>query len=95
VPIRHSLEAFNAAVKQAAPDAVISDTEIRELSKPNGRLSHPHPGDEGFDPAFDRKHYLRRQSKNTRITIFEGGHEGIATAALHWFDQHPASESGK
>lgn len=88
VPIRHSLEAFNAIVAELAPQAAVTEIEINQLSKADGRLLHPRDGDEGFDPSFNRQHYLRRKSHNTRITIFEGGHEGIATAAMHWFDQH-------
>jgi len=32
--------------------------------------------------------YLRRYAGPSRVTIFEGGHEGIAAAAIEWLDQH-------
>ena len=92
VPIRHSLEAFNAIVRQDEPKAVLSESEIEQLSRLGGRLKQPQVGDEGFDPAFGRDYYLRRRSRDTRITIFEGGHEGIASAAVDWFDSHSDSK---
>ncbi len=87
VPVRHSLEAFNA-IAQAVGGRQISDTEIDELSEPSGRLTHPKPGDVGFDLSFARQTYLRRQAGKARVTIFEGGHEGIASAAIDWFASH-------
>ena len=40
------------------------------------------------DPYYGEKRVLlRRQSKNARITIFDGGHEIIPNAALHWLQQ--------
>lgn len=87
VPILHSIVAFNR-IADANQTEAVSDEEIRALSLPSGRLAAPKPGDEGFDPSFGRQHYLRRHSGNARLTIFEGGHEGIATATMAWFDRH-------
>jgi len=40
------------------------------------------------DPYYgDKRVLLRRQSNNARITIFDGGHEIIPNAALHWLQQ--------
>ena len=88
VPIRHSIDAFNK-IAEAARAEPVSETEITQLSRAGGRLQKPQPGDVGFDPTFDRKFYLRRRAGNARITIFDGGHEGIATAAIAWFEKHP------
>ena len=88
VPIRHSIDAFNV-IASANGTPQISESEMESLSLPTGRLAKPNAGDEGFDESFGRKHYLRRHSKNARLTIFEGGHEGIAQATVAWFDSHP------
>ncbi len=92
VPIRHTLEAFNAVVKghvaTGKPDETITEDEILQLSQRNGRLKAPRPGDELLDEAWRRQIYLRRQSGNTRVSIFEGGHEGIAAAMMEWFKTH-------
>jgi len=87
VPVRHALQAFNAlaAAKHAG---LIRETEIAQLSRDDGRLKQPRPGDEGFDRSFARRYYLRRTAGDCRITIFEGGHEGIARAAVAWLAQH-------
>lgn len=88
VPIDQSLTAFNV-IAAANGDAQISATEREQLARPDGRLAKPLPSDVGFDSTFDRKFYLRRISRDCRVTIFEGGHEGIATAAIAWFEAHP------
>jgi len=87
VPIRHSLDAFNA-IARAAGAAVITEDEIVQLSRKNGRLENPLPTDEIDDPTFGRKIYLRRHANKARVTIFEGGHEGIAKATVAWLERH-------
>lgn len=90
VPIRHSLLAFNelAGAHGAEP---VSDAEIAELSTgPKARLANPQPGDRIEDPAYDREIILRRTAGPSRITIFEGGHEGIASAQVDWLRRYPA-----
>jgi dipeptidyl aminopeptidase/acylaminoacyl peptidase len=87
VPVRHSLEAFNAIAK-ADCSAVITENEILQISRPDGRLDTPQPSDQTEDTSFGREIHLRRHAKKARVTIFEGGHEGIATAAVSWLAQH-------
>jgi len=87
VPVRHSLEAFNVIARAAGAEP-ISEEEIAQISRPDGRLDHPLPKDEGDDTAFGRAYYLRRFTGRTRVTIFEGGHEGIAPATIDWFERH-------
>lgn len=87
VPVRHSLEAFNEIAKAAGAKA-ISEAEMQQLALPSGRLKQPQSQDEGFDPTFVREYYLRRQANKARVTIFDGGHEGIAEATIAWFDEH-------
>jgi dipeptidyl aminopeptidase/acylaminoacyl peptidase len=85
VPVRHSLDAFNAIAK-AAGDETISEDEIAQISRPDGRLKTPRPSDRVDDAALGRAIYLRRAAGKSRVTIFEGGHEGIAKAAAAWLD---------
>jgi len=89
VPIRHTLDAFNlVAAAQGSP--VISEEEIAQLSRPDGRLDRPQPADQPEDPTFGRAVYLRRTAGKARVTIFEGGHERIARAAAEWLSRHVA-----
>lgn len=87
VPIIHSINAFNAIAK-ARGDRLVTESEILQLSRP-GRLENALDHDEGFDSTFKRKYFLRRRSGQARLTIFDGGHEGIATATIAWFESHP------
>ena len=87
VPVRHSLDAFNAIAK-ADGSTVITEDEIQQISRPNGRLDSPQSSDQVEDASFGRKIHMRRHAKHARVTIFEGGHEGIATAAIAWLEKH-------
>lgn len=87
VPIAHSLLAFNV-VARAAGAETITDDEITQLSRPDGRLDQPDKGDVGFDPVWGRAYYLRRMAGPVRVTVFEGGHEGLAEAAVDWLSRH-------
>ena len=87
VPIRHSLLAFNEIAK-AAKQTTISEREMQELSTPKGRLTKPLDTDKVVDASFGREIHLRRHCGASRVTIFEGGHEGIAEATISWLAQH-------
>lgn len=88
VPVRQSIRAFNA-VARANGSQEVSDEEMRQISRVDGRLDSPRTKDIGFDSSFGRDYYLRRHAGKARLTIFEGGHEGIATATMDWFEKHP------
>ena len=83
VSIRHSLRAMQAL----APDAV-RDDEIALLLGSGPGLTRPAPSDTAADPLLGRRIFLRRQAGSSRITIFDGGHEWIARAAVAWLAQH-------
>jgi poly(3-hydroxybutyrate) depolymerase len=84
VPIRNSLDAFNA-IAEAVGGEPVSEAEIQELSaSPTARLANPKPSDQEEDPALGREIILRRTAGKARVTIFEGGHEGIGLAAIDW-----------
>ena len=81
VPISHSLEAFNllAAAKDRLGEDLIS--EFVKTAKVPAALKGQAP----VDAAYGKKAVLfRRQSGAARVTIFQGGHEIIPAAALHW-----------
>jgi dienelactone hydrolase len=83
VPISHTLHAFN---QLARPADRLSDAQItyfvNNQAVPSG-IEVPLP-----DPLYGSKTVLfRRSSNNARVTIFEGGHEIVYTAALTWLEQ--------
>ena len=45
------------------------------VEHPKGRLSSPLDSDQVKDKALGRMIYLRRFAAQSRVTIFEGGHE--------------------
>jgi peptidoglycan/LPS O-acetylase OafA/YrhL/pimeloyl-ACP methyl ester carboxylesterase len=80
VPVSHALKAFNIlAVPAARLDNVDIEYIVNSSKVPDHLVSKIH------DPAYGEKRPLfRRLSGNTRITIFDGGHEIIHEAALQW-----------
>lgn len=87
VPIRHSLEAFNT-IASAVGEPAVTAAEIQQLSQPRGRLADPQTSDQAKDQSLGRQIHLRRTAGRSRVTIFEGGHEGIASAAIAWLESH-------
>jgi dienelactone hydrolase len=80
VPFEHSLRCYNAVVKPEArldPAGIKSFYETQKLPP-------------GWSPAAPDASYglnkplFRAKSGNTRVTIFEGGHEIVHQAALNW-----------
>ena len=82
VPIRHSLNAFNA-IAASHGDPLISETEMSELSTLK-RLTSPKTSDRAHDQTLGKSILLRRRSGESMITVFEGGHESHPDAALEW-----------
>ncbi len=85
VPIHQSLRAFNV-IADTGHDPRVSDAEMEELWR-DGRLSKPRPSDIASDPDYGRELHLRRTAGQTRVTIFEGGHEGLPAPACQWLEQ--------
>ena len=84
VPIRHSLNAFNVIAKSHG-DPVLPDDQIAILQK-TGRL--PGTSDEEIsDDTYGRSIIVRRVSGNARVTIFDGGHEGLPGPACEWLSK--------
>jgi len=81
VPISHTLEAFNLLA--AAKDRLSAKQilEFTRTAKVPASLADAVP----IDKTYGAKRVLfRRQSGAARVTIFQGGHEIIPAAALHW-----------
>ena len=82
VPVRHSLLAFNVLAKHhQTPE--ISEVEMQQLWEWK-RLKQPQPGDTAADATYGRDILLRRKAGPSRVTIFQGDHEGLPNAACEW-----------
>jgi alpha/beta superfamily hydrolase len=87
VPIHHTIDAFNVIAESVGGRRVTRE-EIDELWTQQ-HLADPTPDDRVEDPSYlGRKIFLRRHAGPSRLTIFEGGHEGIAFAACQWLSGH-------
>ncbi len=79
VPFTHSLLAYNAVVPESEKisDRLI-DWYYQDPKKHSDLSAHE-------DALYgDKRPILRSVHKNTRVTIFDGGHEIIHLAALNW-----------
>ena len=83
VPVSHSLLAFN---KVAEPQDQISQKDIDFFVE---KMQVPeHLQQTIIDSSYGEKRPLfRRSSGNATITIFDGGHELIPTAAITWIQK--------
>jgi poly(3-hydroxybutyrate) depolymerase len=81
VPIHHTLDAFNV-LAEALGAPPVTQEEIDTLSREE-LLST----DEEQDATYGREIHLRRYAGPSRVTIFEGGHEGIAAAGCAWLEK--------
>lgn len=81
VPISHTLDAFNlvAAVKDRLSAKQIS--EFTRTAKVPASLEYALPTDKTYGA---KRVLFRRHSGSARVTIFQGGHEIIPSAALQW-----------
>lgn len=96
VPVTHSLLAFNEiAATRNSP--LITAAEIKQLREQR-KLSAPTPDDQVQDPSYIRSFekipstarcdiFLRRHAGSSRVTIFDGGHVAIPSAACQWLEQ--------
>ncbi|HCN77563.1 MAG TPA: prolyl oligopeptidase [Verrucomicrobiales bacterium] len=88
VAFRHSLHAFNAVVPEADRLPLAEIAAYYETMQRPANWPAPEP-----DPVFEPKSVLfRKTSGNTRVTLFEGGHEILKTPGLNWL---AAQQRGK
>ncbi|MBX3177032.1 MAG: prolyl oligopeptidase family serine peptidase [Candidatus Hydrogenedentes bacterium] len=82
VPVRHTIDAFNAVARAlGAPE--VSQSRINMLSQ-----GWAAPADRVADPDYRRDVLFRAEAGLARVTIFQGGHEGLPDAACAWLGQH-------
>lgn len=80
VPIGHTLRAFNAVAK---PGDAISEDVIAQMEREPKMPASLEQSIE--DASFGEKRPLfRRASETAQVTIFQGGHEIVYSAALGW-----------
>ena len=80
VPVSHSLHAFNTVAEEKDH---ISEALIEELVQA-AKVPSSHAFS-GKDLSYGKKQPLfRRISAKARVTLFDGGHELVAPAALAW-----------
>lgn len=96
VPISHSLGAFNLLAAKKDRIAARDIEYFVKHAKVPSHLQRP-----VTDPSYGKKTPLfRKSSGNARVTIFDGGHELVAPAALAWLERQkkatkPVGESAK
>lgn len=83
VPVSQSLRAFNAL---AAPEKQIGAQDIDFMVREQ-RIPESLAGEKQDDPERQKTVLFRRASGNTRVTVFEGGHDSEASAALLWLSR--------
>lgn len=95
VHFAHSLNAFNVLAEKNQT-ATITKEEIQQLWD-QGKLKNPQPTDQVTDKTYGRDILLRRVSSEARVTIFQGGHEGLPQPACAWLSkqQRDTSHFGK
>ena len=79
VPPSHTLRAFNVIAKAHGTEQ-ITDDEIESLATRGGTM----PALSTEKAAAKREVFLHRSSGNARVTIFDGGHEGLPGPACDW-----------
>ena len=82
VPVGQSIRAYNALADEKDRISEEDIAFIEENEKVPERLAF-----KGRDPFFDDaiRIYLRKESANVRLTLFEAGHAGNLNAAADWF----------
>lgn len=82
VPIHQSIDAFNV-IANALGEPPVDVATITALSAEDYDEPPAY-----HDETYDRGIHLRREAGLARVTIFEGGHEGIPEAAIAWLALH-------
>lgn len=80
VPVSHSLNAFNACV---LPEQRI---DVKDIDYMTTQAAIPqHLRFNGQAPEYGNRPVLfQKEADNVRVTLFEGGHEIVQSAVIHW-----------
>jgi len=80
VPVTHSIRAYNLLAREADR---IGDADVATMAEKAEVPAHLRFS--GEDPLYgEKKVLLRKSSQKVRLTLFDGGHEIVFEAALHW-----------
>ena len=83
VPVGQAIRAFNLL---AAPGDRISEADIAFIEEKEQVPAHLAAHED--DPAYgNRRIHLRKQSRQVRLTLFEGGHDMPPEPAFEWLDR--------
>jgi dipeptidyl aminopeptidase/acylaminoacyl peptidase len=82
ISIEQSIDVFNALARHAHATGV--SPQEREYLLSAGASGRIDPLDAVSDPQYPTTIYLRRQAGRARLTIFEGAHDIIPSAAIDW-----------
>src|SRR5690606_18677774 len=82
VPCRQTIEGFNV-IANTWGTSPVTEEEISQLGT-HERLLNPQPQDIAADPEYGRQIHLRRHAGPSRLTIFDGGHEGLPFAGCQF-----------
>jgi dipeptidyl aminopeptidase/acylaminoacyl peptidase len=86
IPIEHSIWAYNILARQNGK-AGVADDELARLMKAGA--SNDMTGLPVIhDAAYGTPIYFREEAGPARLTIFEGAHDSIASAAWSWFQRY-------
>ena len=88
VPVGHTLRAFGMLAKaNGMPEKALSEEQIGEFESTQS-VPAALAGETVDDPAYgDKRVLFRREAGPARVTIFEGGHEGIPHAGCEWLSR--------
>lgn len=84
VPVSQTLEAFNIL---ANPEDRISEADIKYFNEKEAVPPHLALKTKEIIPTTGREIHFSRISGNTRVTIFEGGHDLLPNPALNWLER--------
>lgn len=91
VPFAHTLRTFNVLAEKNRTTPITKE-EMQQLWD-HGKLHKPLSTDQVTDKTYGRDIHLRRNSGVARVTIFEGGHEGLPQPACEWLSKQVRNTS--
>jgi acetyl esterase/lipase len=87
VPVSHALRAFNAlAAANARPERQIPETDIAFMVS-QIQIPETLRAETEADPERQKPVLFRRAVAQTRLTVFDGGHDFEMAAALEWLSR--------
>ena len=84
VPVSHTLRAWNAIARAHGAEEIDEATIARLLERD---VPEPRANPADFEGFGEKTPLFHRRSRDARTVLFDGGHEGIAEAALAWLEK--------